>query len=1023
MKIKHIISFQKLLICFAIMVLGISYLPAQQKNTRPLMSGKVTDTFGNPILGAEVHLLNSDKMAVTNATGNFSFTTFEQDATFIVSLNGYQTTKVILGDSKTVSIALKKDVSNKDQIISGVYSAQPAYSVTSSIATISGDELNKTPYINLAAALVGRLPGLLARQTNAEPGSEDYSLNIRGNGTPNGKNALVLIDGVRSDNLQSINPRDVESVTIYKDAASNVLYGMQASSGIISIITKRGDFGKPRIRITADNSYQQPLKTPDMLHAWEYAKLRNEAYKNDGYGDNYKYSAAQVDSFKTSNNKFLYPDNNWYTQFMEPMVKTQRYNLSATGGIDGLKYYTNVGYSKTGSPYKSDGDASRAQAIEKFNFRSNVDVRLNKYIGAYMKISGQVNRTGGSTTSSGDILSSIFNVQPTVYGPLTPAGQVISTPQETDPTYGRINKSGYIKQTGTRMNTILGVNFNLGFITKGLSAEAMAMFDATATSTVRGTTGYERWMRDETRQDSLKFIKQGTQLATPLSLGKSSSSSYMSNSNAVLKYERTFGQHTISAISFVRYQVENRANLDIIGILPYQRLTYGGRVNYGFSNVLFAELAASYEGSEQFHPDRRFGFFPAASVAYVISNHDFLKDNKVITNLKLRASTGIVGNDQLGAERFLYKDNISKSGTSFIGALTAPVNENQKGNSMLTWEKSHKTNLGLELALWNQLTFGLDVFNEDRTDILVSPNSVPIIQGIPTANLAPINKGRVLNQGFEVQLGYNKAFSKDFSMSLMGYVDYNKNTTKISDELPLGSDYAYQFRTLGYSLGQSWGYLIDKTNGNGYFNSAEEITKSGLTYEGRAPRPGDFIYQDLNSDSIINAKDQAPIGNTSTPQISWGANLNLKYKNFDLSVLVQGIGMQSQFYNGLGFYDNSNGGTYFDMHRNAWTPERFAAGEVITSPALSVNSSASNRANDYYLADKHYTRLKNVELGYQIPTKVAKLIKTEAVRIYVQGNNLLTFDNMKFNDLDVEMSTITAFPTSRTFNVGLNVTF
>ena len=573
------------------------------------------------------------------------------------------------------------------------------------------------------------------------------------------------------------------------------------------------------------------------------------------------------------------------------------------------------------------------------------------------------------------------------------------------------------------MNTILGLNINLGFITKGLSAEAMAMFDATATSTIRGTTGFERWMRDETRMDTLKFIKQGTQLATPLSLGKSASSSYMSNSNAVLKYERTFGQNTISAISFMRYQVENRANLDIIGILPFQRLTYGGRINYGFSNIVFAEIAASYEGSEQFHPDRRFGFFPAASVAYVISNHEFLKDNKVITNLKLRASSGIVGNDQLGPERFLYKDNISKTGTGFIGALAAPVNEVQKGNAMLTWEKSHKTNLGLELALWNQLTFGLDLFNEDRTDILVAPNSIPTIQGLPTANLAPINKGRVVNQGFEVQLGYNKAFSKDFSMSLMGYLDYNKNITKISDELPLGSDYAYQYRTLGYSMGQSWGYLIDKSNGNGYFNTAEEITNSGLTYEGRAPRLGDFIYQDLNDDNIINPKDQAPIGHTATPQISWGANLNLKFKNFDLSVLVQGIGQQSQFYNGLGFYDSSNGGTYFDLHRNAWTPERYAAGELITSPALSVTSSASNRANDYYLADKQYTRLKNVELGYQIPTKVARIIKTEAVRIYVQGNNLLTFDNMKFKDIDPEMSTLSSFPTSRTFNVGLNVTF
>jgi len=1023
MKIKHIISFRKVLICITLLAMGIIYLPAQQKNARPLMSGKVTDIFGNPIKGAEVIVLNTDRIAITNVEGNFSFNAFVEGAVFQVSCLGFETTKTNSDNSKFVTIALKKDVSNKDQIISDIYSARPAYTATSAIATISGDEINKTPYINLAAALVGRLPGLVTRQTNAEPGSEDYTLNIRGVGTPNGRSALVIIDGVRSDNLQTINPQDVESVTIYKDAASNVLYGMQGGNGIISIVTKKGNFGKPRITITADNSYQQPLKTPDMLHSWEYASLRNQAYKNDGYGDNYKYSTAQIDSFSTGNNQFLYPDNNWYSQFMEPMVQTQRYNMSAIGGIDGLKYYTNIGYSKVGSPYKTDGDGSRAQSLERFSFRSNIDVKLNKYIGAFMKISGQINRTGGSTTSSGDILSSIFNIQPTVYGPLTPEGQVVSTPDETNPTYGRINNAGYIKQTGTRMNSILGVNFNLSFITKGLSAEALVMFDAVATSTVRGTTNYERWMRDETRTDSLKFIKQGTQIKTPLSLAKSASSSYMSNSNAVLKYERTFEQHTISAITFARYQYENRANLDINGILPYQRITYGGQLNYGFQNLLFAQVAASYEGSEQFHPDNRFGFFPAASVAWVISNHEFLKQSKVITNLRLRASSGIVGNDLLAISRFMYKDNISQTGTAFIGALPAPVNEIQKGNKELTWEKSHKTNLGIELALWNQLTFGLDVFNEDRTDILVSPNSVPAVQGMPTANLAPINKGRVINQGFEVQLGYNKAFNKDFSMDVVTYLGYNKNTTKISDELPLGSDYAYQYRTLGYNMTQNWGYIIDKTNGNGYFNSAEEITNSGLTYEGRAPRPGDFIYKDLNGDKVINAKDVAPLGHPLIPQLSWGVNLNLKYKNFDLSILVQGVGQQSQFYSGLGFYDFTNSGTYFDMHRNAWTPERYESGKEITAPALSVTSSASNRANDFYLTDKQYTRLKNVELGYQLPNKVAKLIKTEVVRIYIQGNNLLTFDNMKFNDIDPEMGSISTFPTTRTLNVGLNVTF
>lgn len=1028
MKIKYIISIKKVLLCMFLLLIFTSIASAQtKKNAKVFFVGSVTDTFGSPIAGAEVRLQNSDKMAVTNINGKFELNVYDTEAVLEVSHEGFKTSTITKGAEMSLDIQLQKDASNRDRVISMVYESRPEYSIGAAVTTISGEELNRTPYINLAAALVGRLPGLMTRVTNAEPGSEDYTLNIRGIGTSNGRSALVLIDGVKSNNLQEINPRDVASVTIYKDGASNILYGMQAGNGIISVVTRSGDFGKPRIRVTADHSFQQPLNTPDMLNSWEYASLRNQAYANDNptTAPNHFYSDSQIanyrKNFQSGDSAGLFPNNNWYKTFMQPMVKTQRYNLSSTGGIDGLKYYTNVGYSNVGSPYKTDGGTP--QSIDRIDFRTNVDVKLNNYLDAFMKISGLVRRTTGSRIGSSTILSSLFNLPPTMYGPLTPERQVIATDQETEPTYGRINSSGNIKQTTTKMNTILGLNVNLGFITEGLSVKTMAMLDATANSNVNGTTTYERWIRNEARQDSLRFIKQGAQLNTPLTLSKNSTTSYMSNVNGLLAYDKKFDLHAIGAMTFIRYQRENHADLNINGILPYQRLTYGGRLNYGYSNLVFAELAASYEGSEQFSPDRRFGLFPAGSLAWVVSNHDFLKDNKTITYLKLRGSYGIVGNDQFGAERFLYLDNIAKSGSSFVGSLFTPVDETQKGNPLLTWEKSHKANIGFELGLWNQITFGLDLFDENRTDILVTRNSVPASQGVPTANLAMANLGVISNKGFEVQLGYSKIFSKDFSVNVTSYLDYNINKTIESDEISLGSDYAYEYRAKGYSMGQNFGYIVDKSNGNGYFNSAAEILNSGLTYEGKAPRPGDFIYKDLNGDKIINAKDQAPMGYSSIPQISWGVNLHLEWKNFDASILMQGVGRVSQFNGGMGFYDYINGGTYFDTHRNAWTPDRYAKGELITAPALATVQSTSNRSNDYYLTDKSFTRLKNVEIGYQIPYNVAKVIKTESVRIYVSGNNLLTFDKMNNKDIDVEMGSYTAFPTNRTWNVGLNVTF
>ena len=1022
---KYMISLKKIALCMIFVATGAYGLFAQTKPALPQLSGKVTDTFGNPISGAEVRLPDSDKATVTDVFGNFSLPVNGANGVIEIAHPGFSTLKMTRGKSKTVEITLQKDVSNKDRTISTVYDRRPDYSVTASVATISGEELCKTPYMNLAAALAGRLPGLISRQGNAEPGNEGYSLVIRGLGTSNGRAPLVLIDGVASDNLQTINPRDVESVTILKDAAATVLYGMQGGNGIISVITKRGNYGKPRISVNADRSIQQAIKTPDMLHSWEYAALRNEAYKNDGFGDNYIYSNAQIEGYRNGENRAIFPDNNWYKAFMKPLVQTQRYNVSASGGGDALKYYSNMAYSRVGGPFEVEQAAYNAsQALDRFNFRTNVDVKLNNYISSFMNISGMVQRANGSTSANSTILSSIFNLPPTMYGPLTPEGQVIATPQETNPTYGLINRSGYRRQTSTNMNAILGLNVDLSFITEGLSTRASAMFDASALSNINGTATFERWMRNDAAfPDSLAFIKQGPQLNTPLTLTKGVSYSYMSDFNWLMRYNKTLGQHSLGALGFARYQYENHAALDLSGILPYKRMTYGVHLNYGFANLLFADVAASYEGSEQFAPGRRYGLFPAASLAWVISNHGFLKESKSVTNLKIRASYGIVGNDELFGTRYLYLDNIKQIGGMFVGGRGPGVEELQRGNPFLTWEKAHKSNVGIELGLWNQFTLVADFFNENRTDILINRNSVPASQGLPAGSLAPLNMGRVLNQGFEIQLGYSKAVNKDFSFTVQTYLDYNKNITKVSDEVKLGKDYAYRYRSTGYSFGQNWGYLIDKSNGNGYFNSQDEITNSGLSYEGRAPRPGDFIYKDLNGDKIIDTKDMAPIGYPVFPRISWGANVTLKWKNFDAAILFQGIGQVSQYYSGMGFFDYTNGGTYFNMHRNAWTAERYASGAKITSPALSTSQSASNRVNDFYVLNDQYARLKNVEIGYQLPANLAKKVKTESVRVYVSGHNLLTIDKLDNKDLDPEMGSLTTFPTYRTWNIGLNVTF
>ena len=1025
MKNKNIILMRLVLISFFLCLTFNTIVTAQKKNTRILFKGIVTDKFKNPIAGAEVRVKNTDKVAATDNNGSFELNVTDALVVIEISKNGYATISVPKADKMNLEVVLQRDATNRYQKILTGYDKKAIYAMTSPVATITGEELVKTPYMNLAAALVGRLPGLISQVTSAEPGAEVYSLYIRGLGSTTGTIPLILIDGVPMDNLQSINPCDVASVSVFKDAASTIFYGMQAAHGIISVVTKEGDYGKPRISISVNTTYMTPTRTPQMINSGDYATLRNQAAINDKISS-LPFTSTDIanyyKNFQTGDSAGLYPNTNWYNTFIQPMVQTQRYNLSATGGIDGLKYYTNVGYSRAGSPYITDNGGT-PQSIDRVDFRSNVEVKLNNYISAFMKVAGQVQRQTGSNTTAKDIYSSVFNLAPTMYGPLTPAGQVITSPTVTDPLYGRINSAGNLSQTSTNLNSIIGLNIDMGFITKGLSAKVSGMFNGFATSKINGTKSYERWTRNLGRLDSLKFIKQGTQLNTPLVLTKTVTTNYAGYFDGLLRYDKQLGVHTIGALVFARYQYSNHADLDVNGYLPYIRQTSGGQLNYSLSDILFANVAASYEGTEAFAPGLQYGLFPAASMAWVISNFDFLKNNKILTFLKLRASYGINGNDQEGVSRLVYSDNLSRTGTAFVSNLGTPINELLKGNPTFTWEKSEKINLGLDFTLFNQVTLGFDIFRETGTGLVKTQSMYPDIMGVPATNLAPINFGKRKNEGFEIQLGYNKPFSKDFTMSIQTYADFARNSSLKSDVL-LETDGLISQGVIGARGGQIYGYVVDKSNGNGYFNSLDEIKNSGLTYSGLQPRVGDFIYKDINGDHIINESDaRNPMGYSTLPEINYGANLNLKWKNFDASILVQGVTNVSRMNSGLGYFDYVNQGTYFEKHLTTWTADRYANGLPITGPAVSNTQNSSSASNDYYLSDRSYTRIKNVEIGYQLPSSVAKRIMMESLRIYISGNNLLTFDNMNNKDIDVENTGYTAIPINKAVNVGLIITF
>ncbi len=1004
-----------------------------KKLKQPSLKGVVVDKMNNTLQGVIVSVVNNDISAYTEFDGSFSIPgIFNASDKLCCAIDGYYTKVLEIGKDDKIVVQLSKDVASSNQYIPLLHDSRPAYTVGASAVTISGDELRKSHQTNVAAALAGRVSGLYVRTNSSEPGSETYSVTIRGASSTNNASPLVLIDG-RVSSLGSLNLMDVESVTVMKDASSTMFYSMQAANGLISVKTRRGVSGLPSITVDANMSFQEAIKTPNMLNSFQYASLMNEAWKNDGAGDNYKFSEEQLAGYKSGENTDLYPNNNWYNMFLKKVVKTQNIHVNATGGGKFVKYYTSVAYRHQENPFNTDNPVKKYEK-NRFEVLSNLDVKLNEMIRGYVGIVTRVDRNTnpneiGMTNArqfsnvNGNIMNSIFDLSPANYGPLTPDGKTVVSTDKTNSTYGRINRSGYVKQTDLDLSTNIGLEFNLSSLVPGLKASAETRYNTSSLSNTYGTTNYERWIRDPNRADSLKFVQFGSTEKDPLLFNKNVTTSLRSQFEVKLDYNRTFGSHSAHAILTAMQDYYNADN--VVGDQAIYRLLYGGQASYGYSDILFADFGASIQGSEKFSEDFRYGFYPSGAVAMVMSNMNFLKNDKTLTYLKLRGSYGVVASDEFATDgRFLYKDDfVGSDANSSVNYLAKYINERKFGNPFITSEKTHKLNVGVDLSLWNQISVGVDYFNDNRTDILVEDLLTPATFGINEDNRAAVNKGEINCQGFDLQLAYSKDINKDLSIGINTNLSFYKNEVKNLEEIMLSEDYAYRYRKTGYRLGQNWGYEIDKSNGNGYFNSQDEITNSNLTYEGKQPRTGDFIYTDQNNDNVIDQKDLVPMGETNKPQISWGAEVSMRWKNFDLSILFQGLGKVGGFNSGIGFYENYNQGTFFTNHLNAWTAERYAAGDKITAPALTTLGSSSQKSNNYYYQDKSFARLKNLEIGYTMPSKFSKALNSKQVRVYASGINLLTFASSDNENRDVEGGAVNTFPTSKYFTVGCNVTF
>lgn len=1024
-----------------------------------VISGKIVDDKGTPLGNVSILVKGSTKGVSSAADGSFSISVPNENAILVFSYVGMEIKEVPVTQGRKLDIVLTPLVNAMEDVVVVAYGSQKKITVTGAVSTVNTEQLKQSSSASLANALAGRLSGLTSIQSGGgQPGRDDATLYLRGAATINGNSPLILIDGVPRDNIRTIDPNEVASVSILKDASATAVFGVRGANGVILITTKRGTPGKAQLTASIDQSFSSFTREPKWLHSVEYLKLRNEAAKNDGiaipYSDEviakYENPTAGLDpnapdyEEQAAYRNYIYPDHYWYGELIKKNTPQTRVNIGVTGGTSKLSYFINGVYLNQGGNLRTEPKSKLGYDpsvwMERYNFRANLDYKVSPDFKAFLNIGSYIERVNmpsagtypGSSTDwmMSDIIYQVQTVLPISPGPLTlggfgvPEGALIHPDYLDRSAYEIINRQGFRNEMRSNLNTSLGAEWDLGkLILPGLSIKGMVSYDAKATSAMQGYKNERLYVAQVNPATNALTYAVQRNAESFLSIGKGYDSRYNINMQGSINYQNSFGPHTVGAMVLAQRDYWESTS----GEIPFNVIGLAGRATYDFDKRYLAEINLGYNGSEQFAPANRYGFFPAASVGWVVSNEKFFQPvSHIFSNLKFRASYGKVGNDKIGTSRFLYLDNITVSGGP-LGSLGRGqgIDQGLLGNRTLSWEVATKQNYGVEVGLFNELNVSFDYFFEKRTDILISRGTVPALQGVPLGSIPKVNLGVVDNRGYEIEVSYNKKLSKNLSFLIKGNLGYNHNTVKFYDE-PISDDsYAYRYRTTGFSIAQSWGYKIDYSNGNGYFNSQQELDAflSKTTYGFGAPRVGDFIYQDLNGDGVVNDKDLAPIKYSGIPGRIYGFLLNINYKGFEFSSFFQGVGRYSSNYANQGVYENIKLGTYFSYHENAWTPERYAAGEKITYPALSTVTTTNHRANDYFIMDRSFVRLRNIEFAYNFSPVLLKSLSVQGVRAYISAYNFFTWDNLKLDHLDPENNASLGYPVTKSLNCGINITF
>lgn len=1037
------------------------------------VSGTVLDkTTNDPLIGVSVVVKGvANAGTITDMDGKFTLNLPYAEAPLVFSYLGYQPQEIVPGAKKELTVLLQEDTKALQEVVVVGYTKQRKETMIGSVATITTKDLTQSPTANINNALAGRLPGLIVNQyAGGEPGVDQSELFIRGKATYGNQSAIVIVDGIERD-MSYLAPDEIETFTILKDASATAAYGIRGANGVIVITTKRGKAAeKATVNLKASMGINQPIGFPEYLGSADYATLYNEARLNDAkmtgadISSLNLFSQQAIDNFrraKGDNSDGLGYNWDYYDFAFKPGLQ-EDVSLSIRGGTDKVRYYVLANYFSQGGNYKysNAGEYDSQTKFTRYNFRSNIDININRYLSTRLDLGARITDRNAPGTTAGRLMT-ICATQPP-YLPIlveenahpqneeyiqqNPRGMLYGDNIYRYNLLGELSRTGYLNEKNTYLNGSFAMNLDMEFLTKGLKAEVMFSYDASEGRWInRKLDTYKDGYREYPKYATFMPIegsdaymagghytgayKTGNKYDIDQTIGNGFShnaSDGRTYIQARLDYNRLFSnRHEVTAMLLA-----NRGNRTVNNELAYHSQGITGRFAYYYNQKYLMEFNFGYNGSENFAPGKRYGFFPAGSIGWVVSEEEFMKKASWIDFLKVRASYGLVGSDNVSS-RFPYLAFYGGgSGYDFgnnFGTNVGGTSEGNLANANLTWEKARKLNVGIDFTTLNQrLALTIDAFYEYRFDIITDMNSDGIM-GYPDIvgkDAALQNLGEVSNRGVDIELSWNDKIGKDFRYYIRPNLTFSRNRLEYKAEVARKNSWR---KETGKRLYENFVYVFDHFVADQ--EEADRLNKIGYQPWGQLI-PGDVVYKDLDRNGVIDDEDRTVMGNPRSPELMFGIPFGFQYKNFDFSVLLQGATKSSILLNGAAVFDfpqfeQDKIGRVKKMHLDRWTPETAATAKY---PALHYGTHDNNKNGNssLFLYDASYLRLKNVEIGYNVSPKLLRKFHVQQARIYVQGLNLLTFD--KLGDVDIDPETKSGdgaswYPIQKVFNFGIDITF